>query len=49
MMELELIKIVGSNATGILFGVLMYNMANKTLRKQTEALQELIIEIKKRK
>jgi uncharacterized membrane-anchored protein YhcB (DUF1043 family) len=46
MIEEQLIKLVGSNAIGVFFGVLMYRMANNSIKEQTNAIKELIIEIK---
>jgi len=53
-MEAELINLISNNLIGVLFGVLMYKMANDSIKENNEVLQdmnttlkELIMHIKK--
>jgi hypothetical protein len=53
-METELINLISNNVIGVLFGILMYKMANDSIKENNEALQdmnntlkELIMHIKK--
>ena len=48
MME-ELFNIAMSNATGVVFGLLMYRMANTTIKDNTIAVNELVTELRRRK
>lgn len=45
VVEEYLLKLV-PNFTGVLFGLLMYIMATKTIQKNTETLTEVLTEIK---
>jgi len=49
MMEIDIIQLISSNAVGVLFGLLMYRMANTTIKDNTAAIREMITIIKNRK
>jgi len=48
-MEAELINLISNNLIGVLFGVLMYKMANGSIKDMNKSLEELIIHLKTKK
>jgi len=48
-METELINLIGSNLIGVLFGILMYRMANTTIKDNSKAINELVLFLKTKK
>lgn len=48
-METELINLIGNNLIGVLFGILMYTMANTTIKDNSKAINELVIFLKTKK
>lgn len=48
-MDNQLINLIGSNLIGVLFGILMYTMANTTIKDNTKAINELVLFLKTKK
>ncbi len=48
-MEAELINLISNNLIGVLFGVLMYMMANGSIKDMNKNLEELILHLKTKK
>ena len=49
MIEQNLINLAFGNLTGVVFGLLMYKMADGSIKEHTKAIKELIIEIRTNK
>ena len=45
-MESELIQLFIGNGVGVGFGLLMYRMANTTIKENTKAFNDLIVYLK---
>lgn len=48
-METQLIELIGSNIIGVTFGLLMYRMADNSIKENTQAIHELVIFLRSKK